>query len=176
MDNTRIVHFIGFVTNLHFEEFSPLWESYIRRITEATGKNTVIKIAEKRKNLFRYLSRHESGSTEFRFTYTKSGVPVKFPERKATVISAGGYQLVQQQCPSNTVTNDVKVLAFLPPGETELNFYHRQLYRHLNIYEAYFENCIYSYILEFYIQKQDAEALVKELKSRNGTEAAVFQE
>ncbi|HLG39199.1 MAG TPA: hypothetical protein VI461_05995, partial [Chitinophagaceae bacterium] len=76
----------------------------------------------------------------------------------------------------NETKDDVKVMAFIDHKERELDFYHRQTYRHLNIYEAYYENCTYNYIMEFFIQEMDASALIEKLKTRPGVEVAMYKE
>ena len=99
-----------------------------------------------------------------------------FPEHTAKVVQAGGYVPVQVQSLNDEDKNDVKVIAFITNPETDFSFYHRQTYRHLNIYEAYYESCAYSYIMEFFIQEPEAGALVKQLKTKPGIEAVIYKE
>ena len=48
-------------------------------------------------------------------------------------------------------------MAFVAHSETGLDYYKRQTFHYLNIYEAYFENCAYNYVLEFFLQDQEAK-------------------
>ena len=67
-------------------------------------------------------------------------------------------------------------MAFVSQGETELGFYEQQSFRHLNIYEAYFENCAYGYVMEFFLAQEEAQILLPQLKARNGVEAGIYKD
>ena len=72
---------------------------------------------------------------------------------------------------------DVKVMAFISHNETDINFYSQvSLYRHLNIYQAYYESCTYGHILEFFTPETDAHELVEQLKTRAGIDVALYRE
>jgi hypothetical protein len=176
MKKNSIVQFVCFVTNLELEDFVVKWEPYAKQLV-ADGEIILQEgIAVKGKNKYRYVSQHTCGTADFKFIFMKGKKQENFPEHRARVVNAGGYKPVQLQCLQNEIKNDVKVMAFLSPGETDLTFYHRQNFRHLNIYAAYYESCIYSYVLEYFLQEADAEVLVEQLNTRIGIEVGVYTE
>ena len=73
--------------------------------------------------------------------------------------------------------DESKIFAFLIYPQTDLNIY-RQLHAHskLNIYEAYYENCIYAYILEFFVKNKYAPELMEQLRRHAAAEIAVYKE
>ena len=46
----------------------------------------------------------------------------------------------------------------------------------LNIYEAYYENCQYAYILEYFVQSKATLDLVAELKKNEAVDIGVYKE
>jgi len=176
MADNRIVHFVGFITNLQLDEFSPLWESYMQRLTSGPETVTLEKAASKQKSLFRYLSQHECSMDDFRFTFLKGGGRSNFPERKARVVQIGGYVPVQRHARRNKIKDEVKVVAFVSGGNPELNYYRRLNISQLNAYEAYFENCTYNHVLEFFMHEPDMPLLLAQLKTSSGIEWAIYKE
>jgi len=163
MKKDKVVQFVCFVTNLKIDEFMGIWESYAKRLG-AAGEVMLQETASVK------------GKNKFRYVFMKGRNEDDFPEHNGKVINAGGYSAVQMQCHHNDIKNDVKVMAFLDHRETDLDFFYQQTFRHLNIYEAYYESCTYSYILEYFVQEADAALLVEQLKTRAGIEAAVYKE
>jgi hypothetical protein len=177
MNKNTIVQFVCFITNLDQEKFMVKWEPYASQFMATSKGITLQKAVEgNNKRKFDYVSQHECSTENFRFDFMKERNSEHFPEHTAKVIQAGGYIPVQIQCVHDEKKEDVKIMAFITNPETDFSFYHRQTYRHLNIYEAYFESCAYSYIMEFFIQETDAAALVKELKTKSGVEAVIYKE
>lgn len=174
MKEVSIVQFVCFVTTLEPDAFIKKWESYSRKL--AADSNSFLQEAITDKAKYKYILQHEGKPIDFRLTLMKSRTRESFPELRARVVQAGGYTPVQLQSPHSEAEDDVKVLAFISPGETDLAFYHRQAYRYLNVYEAYYESCAYSYVLEFFIQAQDAASLIEQLKTRTGTEVNAYKE
>jgi hypothetical protein len=173
MDNTKIVHFVGFVTTLDFEDFTPLWESYMKNSIGVPVKITLEETSQK--SPFRYVSQHESSTTDVAFSFMKENSRLNFPDRKARVVQAGGYTPVEFRPKRHKIKDEIKVIVFIPHGERDLGFYRQQTFHHLNIYEAYFENCTYGYVMEFFVNEPDAPELIIQLKTRPGVEAAVYK-
>lgn len=176
MDNETIVHFVGFVTNLPPEDFTPLWESHMKRSTASPQKITLHESDADAKGLFKYVSQHEGSSADFRFAFMKESSRPNFPERKARVVQAGGYIPVGfRESPVKT-KSVTKIIAFVPMAESALEFYEKQKFQCLNIYQAYFENCAYHLVLEFHVHQTDAPALLAQLKTKPGVEAGVYKD
>lgn len=175
MKKDKIVQFVCFVTKLGLDEFSSVWESYAKPLLNGSSRlqETVEGRGSKK---FRYVSQHELESGEFKFSFMKGRSQEHFPEHAAKVVLAGGYLTEQFQSPRHPTKGDAKIIAFLDHSEYELDFYRQLNYRYLNIYSAYFESCLYGNVLEFYLPKADAPALLEQLTARPHTEAAMYKD
>jgi hypothetical protein len=176
MKKDIIVQFVCFNTNLEYEEFFVRWEAYAKKLSGKTDTMLQEMTAVKLKTKYRYVSQHKCEATDFKFAFMKGRSQDHFPEQRAKVVNAGGYISVQFHSQRSEVKNDVKVIAFLDHNESDLDFFHQQTYRHLNIYMAYYESCTYAYILEFFLQESDAEILIEKLNKRPHTEAGIYKE
>ena len=174
MSKDNIVQFIGFVTKLKVEEFSQTWEGYCRQFKKEPGTSILQAATDNFK--YRYISQHHCGTADFRFTFMKGRNSEHFPEQTAKVVQLGGYIAVQFQEESLNQGDGVKVFAFLDHRETELEFYKQQSYQYLNMYEAYYENCSYGYILEYFVKATEAPELIEQLKAKNRNEISLFKE
>jgi hypothetical protein len=96
-----------------------------------------------------------------------------FPEHAARVIQLGGYTPLQIQN-KKISPKDKKILALLDKSFFDLEFCKNQSYSSLNIYEAYFENCKYGYILEYSVPEKDASLLIEQLSAQSGIEVTVY--
>ncbi|MBL0234491.1 MAG: hypothetical protein IPQ08_12590 [Chitinophagaceae bacterium] len=166
MKKESIVQFICFATKLEPEDFSPLWKEFAKS-TKADSIN-LYEVKKKEKNRFRYISRLSSKSTDFRFAFMKERNSDHFPEQTAKVIQLGGYSAVQLQAAKKKKSNEVKVMAFMEENTIDLDFCKKQEYSTLDIYEAYYENCKYSYIMEFVLPDSEVELLVGNLNAHGG--------
>jgi hypothetical protein len=176
MKKNAIVQFVCFTTNLELEQFVDVWEPYAKKVVSDGDITLEQASTPKVKSKYRYVSKHTGESSDFRFVFMKGRTQEHFPEHTAKVINAGGYTVVQMQCEHSNIKNDVKVMVFLDQAETNLGFYQKQTYRHLNIYSAYYESCLYGHILEFFLQEADVPVLVDHMKTRHRAEMAVYTE
>lgn len=174
MKEDSIVQFVCFVTPLEPEEFIKKWEPYSKKL--AADCESLLQEAITEKAKYKYILQYEGGVIDFKFDFMKSRTRETLPDHRARVVNAGGYTPVQVQCSYSDIEDDVKVLAFISHQETDLGFYQRQVYRHLNIYQAYYESCSYSNVLEFFIPEQDAPALIAQLKTKTGIEVNAYKE
>ncbi len=100
-----------------------------------------------------------------------------FPEQKARIVQAGGYSPVQVGYRHPNKNGDLTIIAFIGHNELDIDYYRKlSLYRHLNIYQAYYESCTYGHILEFCTPEMNASNLLQQITSRRGTEAALYRE
>ena len=177
MNKDTIVQFICFTSLLEPAEFKEMWESYASFLVDDPA-NILLQegIVEKNGNKFNYVLQHVCSAADFRFAFMKEKSKMHLPEHKARIKQAGGYIPVQLQSTYNNVKDDARVVVFVAHGETELEFYRGQSFHYLNIYEAYFENCAYSYVMEFFLNKQEVPELLAQLKTRHGVEAALYEE
>jgi hypothetical protein len=177
VNKDTIVQFVCFTSTLEPEKFIEIWEPYAKHLV-SNPESMILQegVAEKNGNRFNYVSQHRCSAADFSFAFMKEKKKMHFPEQRARIMQAGGYQQVANQSVYTKQKNDVRVMAFLTQGETDLEFYEQQNFRHLNKYEAYFENCAYSYIMEFFMADEDAQVLVQQLKARNGVEAGIYKD
>ncbi len=166
MKKESIVQFVCFATKLEPAEFSPLWKEFAKG-SQADSIN-LYEVQKKDKNRFRYISRLSSKNADFRFAFMKGRNSDHFPEQSAKVIQLGGYSTIQLQAAKKKKANEVKVMAFMEQNSFDLDFCKQQEYSSLDIYEAYYENCKYSYIMEYVLPEAEAEGLVEKLNAHGG--------
>ena len=170
----KIVQFVCFETTLGSEQFIAKWEEYGR--SDNSDLDVTLQQSEK-KGVFRYLAQHRCASGEFQFVFTKSGRSSRTPEVEIKAKQAGGYSVLQAGRMNDAHVNESKVFVFLINPQVDLS-----VYRHLspdskfNIYEAYYENCQYAYILEFFVKSDSASALMEQLKQYDPSEIGIYKE
>ena len=177
MNKETIVQFVCFSTPLETGEFMEMWEPYAKLLVSDMA-NIILQEGsqEKNSNKINYVSQHTSKTNDFNFAFMKGKSKSHFPEHKARIKQVGGYQAVSPFSVYQKTKGDVKVMAFVGHNEIDLDFYREQTFRHLNIYQAYFENCAYGYVMEFFLPVKESENLLTQLRGRPGVEAAVFKE
>ncbi len=177
MNKDTIVQFVCFTSVLKPEAFMEMWEPFANFLVNDPA-NILLQeeMPENNNGKFNYVLQHECSSTNFNFAFMKKRGRLHLPEHKARATQAGGYQPVQLQSLNKSTKEDVRVMAFVTNNETELDYYRGQNFHYLNIYEAYFENCTYNYVLEFFLKEEEAKLLLEQLKARQGVAAAVYKE
>ena len=86
--------------------------------------------------------------------------------------------MIQEERMNDAHANESKIFVFLTEPLADLSDY-RQLKNaqaKLNIYEAYYENCQYTYILEFFVKNKSLVTLLEDLKQFNIHETGVYKE
>jgi len=177
MKKDTIFQFVGFVTNLDFEEFVAKWEPFAKRFMHKHVETTLQELDQK-KGKFNYISQHQWSHEDFQFEFMEGKKGSEhFPEHNVKLLQAGGYTALQIQSNHKNINDLVKVIAFINHSENDIDFYKKSpSYRYLNIYEAYYESCSYAYIMEFFVEKAQVEELMLQLKTRPGIEVAVYKE
>lgn len=172
--NTK-VQFVLFETTLSVEPFTQRWKEYTR---SSKSDSDVILQQSERKGVFRYIAQHRFASEEVQFIFTKE-------KRSSRVVSqelihsnmVGGYSILLAQRLTGSGTNERKIFAFISDPSTDLTVY-KNLSKDakLNIYEPYYENCKYAYILEYFIKSKQADDLVEQLKNLDTNDVAIYKE
>ncbi len=160
----NIVQFVCFETNLEFDKFIVNWEHYAKKFESKEVKTNLLEQVNS-KSKFRYVSQHMAPQDELQFTFMKEKRSVILPESKIKVIQAGGYKPMQIQSSHHQDPEATKVLLFLAKSIYDIDQFKSLDCLALNIYEAYFESCNYSYILEFFVNETSGEPLMQELKT-----------
>lgn len=175
MREGQVVQFVCFETILNREQFVAQWEQFT---TSDTSNLDITLQQSEKKGLFKYIVQHRCKANEFEFTFVRArrhprhiaAVPIKTEQ-------AGGYSVLQSERKTEAASDESKIFAFVTDPRTDLGDY-RKLTAHakLNIYEAYYENCRYAYILEFFVKNQFAAELIEQLKKYEPAETGIYQE
>jgi hypothetical protein len=176
MKKESIVQFVSFFTNLDYEDFSSEWDQYAREFRKSADEVHLYEASKKSRNRFRYISLVESKSADFRFSFLKGKKSEHFPEHNVKVVQLGGYSVAQYGNSNTHSKNLVKIMAFLDSDNGDVEFCKQQTFSSLNVYEAYFENCAHSNILEFFVAAKDAENLLAQLATRGEMHAGIYKE
>jgi hypothetical protein len=174
MGKVKIVQFVSFETVLNAEEFITQWEQYKRSV----NSDLDVSLQQSEKNDgFRYIAQHRCPTGELKFMFTRAKKSSRLPEPGIKASQLGGYLLTQEERTGNVKVNESKVFAFFTDPFPDLNSY-RQLKAtfKLNVYEAYYENCQYAFILEFFVTHISLSLLLEELKALNTSEPGVYRD
>jgi hypothetical protein len=170
MSTTNIVHFVGFTTRLQQDTFVDQWAQYARDFSSPGGS---ITLQEKTKGTgkFNFLSQHQFGEEDFRFSFMKGRASENFPEQKAKVTMLGGYVPVQVGHRQWRDKSESKLLVLFNHDVALIDNYFATLkVASLNIYEPFYENCMYGKVLEYFCSQSEMETLVTGLQSIKGDE------
>jgi len=174
METDEKVQFVCFETTLNKEQFAKRWEQYGRSL----NSNVDVTLQQSEKNgMFSYIAQHHLASGELEFKFSNEGRTSRIVQVPIKTMLAGGYSIVQANRLNSTTGNESKVFIFLTNPQADLTMY-KKLFAagNLNIYQAYYENCVYSYILEYYVKTKDAAALLAQLKEYNIADAGIYKE
>jgi len=176
MKEQTIVQFVVFETTLDSREFWVRWEQYNQSMHDeatVTLQRHVLKNGH-----FKYVAQHKCSSKEFQFVFNNKRKPSKNPGAEIRKKLAGGYSVIQLQCTGETKPDESKIMIFILDQSTDLDSF-RQFSVHgkLNIYEAYYENCEFAYILEFFVKNEYAADVLQQLKILTSfAEAGIYKE
>ena len=176
MKKDKIVQFVGFITNLEFDDFVETWDSYAKRFVK-NHEDTILHQQTGIKTRFKYVSQHEWSQQDFQFSFMEGRTSEYFPEHSVKVVQAGGFTPAQIEWKHQEDNGLVKVMAFISHRENDISFYSQiSLHRYLNIYEAFYQSCAYAYILEFFVEEAQALDLLRLLKTRTSIETGIYKE
>ena len=126
--------------------------------------------------MFRYIAQHRFATQELQFDFSNEPrsrivhVPIK-------TWQAGGYSILQAERLNDSVHNESKIFVFLTDSIVDLDIYRQLLSRgSLNIYEAYYENCRYTYILEYFVETKNAVNVKEELERFRVSDVGIYKE
>jgi hypothetical protein len=170
----KIVQFVFFETTLASEQFIVQWEQYIKPV----NSNLDATLQQSEKNgAFKYIAQHRFTADEFQFVFAKAGRSSRVPEVEIKAKQVGGYSILQIEKENNALADECKAFVFITDPRTDLAVF-KQLHAHskLNIYEAYYENCQYAYILEFFVKTKHVAELQGQLKQYDTAEIRIYKE
>jgi len=174
MGELKIVQFVFFETALNTEQFIAKWEQYSRSV----NSNAHVTLQQSENNgTFKYIAQHRFATGELQFAFTRPKKSSRIPEPEIKVKQAGGYLVVQAEKINDAHPDESKIFVALSGPAANVDAY-RQLPNHgkLNIYEAYYENCQYAFILEFFIKGKQLDALLEQIQLLSPGETSVYKE
>ena len=174
MRSEKIVQFVCFETTLNSEQFIPKWEDY----TKSENSNADVTLQQSEKNeVFKYIAQHRCSPGGFQFVFTKGKKSSRIPEVGIREKQAGGYSVLQIERKDDVHSDESKVFAFIISPQTDLDVYKQlKVSAKLNIYEAYYENCQYAYILEYFVKTKLSSELLVQLKQLETAEVGLYKE
>ncbi|MEO6637422.1 MAG: hypothetical protein ABIN25_04045 [Ginsengibacter sp.] len=174
MRSDKKVQFVCFETTLDEEPFIKRWQQY----THSSNSGQDVTLQKTGKNgTFRYIAQHRLVSGDLLFEFSKEAKTSRVVQVQIKTTQAGGFAFLQAERLTASNTNERKVFIFLSDPTTDL-----ELYKNigtpcqLNIYEAYYENCKYAYVLEYFVARKNEAALLAGLNQQNTNEIEIYQE
>ena len=168
------VQFVLFDTSLSEEPFLKRWKEY----TRSSKSDADVTLQQAGHNgAFRYTAQHRFASEQVQFLFAKEKRSSRIAQEIIKSTMAGGYAILQAEQLTGVGSNERKVFAFINDPGADLKAY-KDLSENakLNIYEPYYQNCKYDYILEYFVKSKQAESLVEELKKLDVNDVAIFKE
>jgi hypothetical protein len=161
---------------MNTEAFVVQWERFTKRFL-SKGIEVTLQEQILSKNKFKFVSRNVWAQDSFQFVFMEGRLSHNFPEGHVKVIEAGGYTPLQMEC-NHAKADIIKVIVFAKSPQTDIEAYKKMDgYRHLNIYEAYYESCKYVYIFEFFVKEAGAQDFTKQLDLQNNSlEVGIYKE
>jgi hypothetical protein len=177
VNKETIVQFVCFTSILEVDKFIAIWEPYAKMLGGDLANSHLLEaVAAKNGNRFNYVSQHICSAADFKFAFLKERRAKHFPEYRTRIIQAGGYLPVQYPSAYTCKKNDVRIMAFFPQGESPLDLNNQGAPLRVNTYEAYFENCAFGNVMEFFVSEQESHSLVEQLKAMPGVEAGIYKD
>lgn len=173
MVKDKIVQFVCFETKLPAEAFITQWEHFNRSVN--SDLEVVLQQSEQ-DGTFRYIAQHHCSTGELNFAFTKGKKSSHTAEPGIKTKQVGGYIVLQEENVNGVASGESKLFVFLTDPTVDLSVY-RQLSAHtkLNIYQAYYENCSYAYILEFFVKNKFLSILQEQLKSLYAHDSVAYK-
>jgi len=174
METDKRVQFVCFETPLNKEQFVKRWEQYRHSLN--SNMDVVLHQSEK-DGVFSYIAQHRFASGELEFKFTNEGRNSRIVQVPIKTTLAGGYSILEENRLHNSTSNESKMFVFLTDPRADLNIY-KELFvaGNLNIYQAYYQNCRYAYILEYYIKTKDSAALLEQVKNYDSADVGIYKE
>lgn len=174
MSIDKIVHFVYFETALDPQQFISKWEHYLR---SANSDVDVILQQSQKNNSFKYIAEHRCTAEEFQFIFSKAAKTTRSKEVEIRTKHLGGYLILQEENTNDAKSDESKLFVFLNYSNKDFNLYKKMQFPiKLNIYEAYYENCAYTYILEYFVKNKYVEQLTDQMQQFNAIDVEIYKE
>ena len=173
MDQDIIVYFVSFETPLDKVPFMMQWENY----TSTTGNQKNVALQQTGiDGKYTYISQHMGKAGEFQFLVTKAARSHGHTTPEVRVKQMGGYSIMQKGKKHLRNIKHNKLFIFITKPQADLSIYKDLPVSTLNIYQGYYENCSFAYILELFVEPRKLAALVTQLKLQGEEATDVYTE
>lgn len=172
MTKDRNAQFVCFETELDSDQFVKRWKQYARSL------NTDVKVVLQQSGepgAYQYIAQHFIEGAELQFIFSREQLRSKVTRARIKTSQAGGYHLAKEGNPDGR--GKTKIFAFIKTPGADMSVYTKlSTYSKPNIWEAYYQNCTYAYILEYFISHHHAEELLDQLKLQKIDELGIYKE
>lgn len=169
------MQFACFSSTIEPEAILESWEQYVRKLVKNPADIRLhARVAKPGSRTFQYVSQQLCPAELFSYSFLKGKSQADLAVLKASIRLAGGYLRTRSDTVPGILTYTTRVFAFVPHGDTRSGFIQDTDRYALNRYEAYFENCLYSQVLEFILPPNEVAGLLTRLKENPGVEAASY--
>lgn len=175
MRKDTIVQFVSFETILDTEYFISKWELFNRPVESNT--HVVLQQCEVEAGSYKYLAQHWVSADEFQFIFSKAKKTSRAPEIEIRTTQIGGYSILSAERNSSEVLKDEnKLFIFISESPLDIDEFKIKLGAGtLNVYEAFYENCKFQYILEFFAKSGQVSRAIAELKLRHSDKSGIYK-
>ena len=164
MREDTLFQFVGFETTVNLDDFTSQWENFARKFFKQDIHAITLQQQVKFKNRFKYMSLNEWPQDNFRFSFMEGRGSDYFPDHRVKVVQVGGYTPVHLECESHL--HEVKIILLVNEEDVSEKAFLKMPYHFLNIYQAYYQSCLYSHIIELFTEDGNAPELYDRLKKR----------
>lgn len=174
MRREKKVHFVCFETALPGRLFIKRWELFKR--SSDSDEDTTMQLSEK-SGMFKYIVQHRLQANVLKFIFSKEEKHSRMIQERIKTTQIGGYSLLQAERLTDAVSGERKIFVFLKfPNVTLESYKNLSAHTKLNIYEAYYENCRYDFILEYFVKTKYASELLEQINKIDNAEMDVYTE
>jgi hypothetical protein len=166
MRQDTLFQFVGFETTVNLDDFTSQWENFARKFFKLDVHAVTLQQQVKSRNRFKYMSMNEWPQDNFRFSFMEGRGSDYFPDHRVKVVQVGGYTPVHLECEDHHAHEEMKIMLLLNQEDVDENSFSNMPYHFLNIYQAYYQSCLYAYIVELFAEDGHEAELLEMLKTR----------
>ncbi len=165
MDKNNIYEFVCFETLLDLKDFQQQWSEFAKVFLDKGVERIVLNKKDSEKIKYRYISKKQWPMESFQDVFSAAKLPGSFAANQVKVVPKGGYASVEMGHAKKADKSEVQVIAFVHDDVIDKEKLHAlNLSKSMNIYEAFYQNSKYNYIIEFYTDKTNSAKLIEAIK------------
>lgn len=166
METNNIYEFVCFETLLELKDFRQQWDEFAKVFLEKGVQRIVLNKKNGEKIKYRYISKKQWPLDSFQDVFSESKIPGSFAASQVKVVPTGGYASVEMGHDKKTGKAEVQVIVFVHDDIIDIKkLRESKSFKSMNIYEAFYQNSQYNYIIEFFTDKANQDALIAEIKN-----------